>query len=242
VNTRRALLATVSILAVASSACGSSGNQNATPPSTAAAPTTVVDHSADSAAQLYSQALATARQRKWVHTVTRDVSGDGVFVATQDAGPDSGRQHVELGDAVEQVLRVSGKTYIKGNTAAIQILPGFPKGTPAKLAGKWFLVPRTDPNYADVASGIALGDALDELGLKTTWKKGATSVRNGQKVVALSATTKNERDTLYVSALGAVLPVAMTATAMGTTFETRFSNWGDAVALSAPPVSPAPTN
>jgi hypothetical protein len=193
-----------------------------------------------SPATLVNQALANARTGGWVHEVSRATEKGHTLSAVNDIGTTEGRQSIHSDSSRAKVLLVNGVAYVEANAAGVAHYLELTTTHPAKLAGTWFTVPSSDPNYATVTQGTTLTSDFAQLQLGGPYRAGKQTVIDRQKVIPIhcliSGTSKGTRAaiTLYVTATGPTLPIKFVATTQSVTDTTVWSRWGETVDLAAP--------
>ena len=105
---------------------------------------------------------------------------------------------------------------------------------------KWLSVTPDDSGYLNPSSAVTLTSDFSEVIIKGPLRKGSVTVVDGRKVVAIighdpaSPGSKAALATLYVTAIGEVLPVEFHTSNTKNTDTTKWSDWGHRVALMAP--------
>lgn len=128
-----------------------------------------------------------------------------------------------------QIVALGHEVYINGSPAFWRRLGG--SAAAQLFNGKWLKAPATG-QFASLASLTNLQALFNKLlASHGTLTKGATSTVNGQKVVALTDTTKG--GTLYVATTGQPYPVELTkGGSQGGHID--FSGFNQSVSLAAP--------
>src|SRR5260370_42159678 len=167
---------------------------------------------------------------------------------SQDSGADAGRQVWTIdGNEHGTVLVVGGGGYLKGNAAGLTGFFGFPTGLATRLVGRWISFHPGDSaggtNYQAVTSAVTLASVADELRLTGPLTLTAPTVAAGQPVVGVHGRVPGHDNppgstlTLYVASKGHLLPVTFQTKAAVGQATYRFSRWGEALHLTAPPNS-----
>jgi len=240
-----AVAALAAVTACASS--GSSTGAKGTRPAQPSAATSATETGQPASAMLAS-ALAALRASPSVHLHGVIKSSSHVGVLSQDSGADAGRQVWTIdGNEHGTVLVVGGVGYIKGNAAALTGFFGFPTGLATRLVGRWISFHPGDSaggtNYQAVTSAVTLASVADELRLTGPLTLTAPTVAAGQPVVGVHGRVPGHDNppgstlTLYVASRGHPLPVTFQTKAAVGQATYRFSRWGEALHLTAPPNS-----
>jgi hypothetical protein len=218
-------------------------------------PTTPADPGAVAAAQaLYQKALATIAAASGFHyTLTSTGASAESFVG--DADPAGGRQTITLttpygGEQFNLVL-VSGTVYFQGNVPALEDQLGVPAAKAPALVNKWIslvkgngpystaevgitpasiaTIPAADPEDSDIYMvPAASGPAVTASGTAVTRIRGTIPAVNG----ALGATAF--LDVLPNSNIPVDYQSVLSGGGVTETTSMIFSQWGTAVAVTAP--------
>jgi hypothetical protein len=136
---------------------------------------------------------------------------------------------------------VAGIAYAKGDATAVVDYFGFPAADAARLAGQWIALKPTDQGFSDVSEGVTLASALNEDTLTGPYHVGAATVVDGERVVPIGVNVAatgggpSASGTLYVTPGSATVPVELDLVGSdGSKSTEKYSNWGVAVAISAP--------
>lgn len=238
------LVAVAALAAV--TACTSSGSSTGAKGTRPSAATSATETGQPASAVLAS-ALAALRAGPSVHLQGVIKSSSHVGELSQNSGADAGRQVWTIdGNEHAAVLVVGGVGYIKGNAAALTGFFGFPAALATRLVGRWISFHPGDSaggtNYQAVTSGVTLASVADELRLTGPITLTAPTVAAGQPVVGVHGHAPVGHDnppgstlTLYVASRGHPLPVTFQTKAAVGQATYRFSRWGEALHLTAPP-------
>jgi hypothetical protein len=92
---------------------------------------------------------------RWAHV-------RGTELATV-AGPDRGTQTVTAGGLIGLIRVLPNATYIHGSTLALEHLFQVPATAAIRVADKWAILTRADPEYKGVTIGVTLPSELQEI-------------------------------------------------------------------------------
>lgn len=168
------------------------------------------------------------------------VSGDGSTAGTKltidvvyDNAKSEGSGHISVNGVGFDIVHAGGLTYFRGSAAFLSEFAT--KAVAQKLAGKWFSVSPTDPQFASLAALTNLS-ALTTAILSTTgpFTKSSAKSFNGQPAVGI--VDNGNGGTLWVATTGPALPLAIVpAGGSGKgNGEIAFDDWNAAVSIKAP--------
>ena len=194
-----------------------------------------------SASTLVLTADNDALSEGWAH-IEVTTSGQGHYADySEDSGPAIGHQMITIDGAHAEAIVIGGVAYARGDGAAVVNRFGLPAADEWRLANQWILFSGDDAAFSDVSSGVTLRSELGELTLGGTLQVGAPTVIDGVQAVPITGAVTSANGnapgtgTLYITPGSHTLPVEMDVRAVdGTTSRVRYSQWGVAVALSAP--------
>jgi hypothetical protein len=203
---------------------------------------------------LLTTALRDALAGGWVHEVEVSTANGTSAKYIDEVGTAEGRQEIALSNGVHvQVIAFDQRKrmYIRANALGISSFLGISKTQPGQYANKWLIVTPQNTNYSVVASDTTLKSDFDsQLSYSGKVTRGSNTTISGTHVAALEWTIPKSKNypavavTLYVTALGATLPVEMSEKSTSGDYVVQWSKWGRAVALAAPkgaepmPISP----
>jgi hypothetical protein len=212
----------------------------------AARPATATARQADNsqliARELLRRALTQATTLGSVHAVFH-VHGAITETFIGDIGTSAARRTITQRAGHAEIRFVDGVVYIRGDAGGLVGYFLFPPTRVRALANKWVSIQPTDPDYANISSGVTLADSLQEMTLVGKLSKSHPQTLHGQRVIAISGGIKKPDKTgsatIYVRASGEPLPVEVTervkvAGAGTVTFLVTFSGWGTPVVVTAP--------
>jgi hypothetical protein len=214
--------------------------------STVAAAPSATTPAALSASDLLSAAQAAVRSSGSVHTDVTYTSNGTALHYSDDATPTEGRQVVTDGNGgQETVLLVNGIGYVQGNAEALEVLSGLSAQQAGQFAGQWIEVrpgQKLGPAaFSDVISGLSLPSVASELTLSGAPSLVKPITIGGQPANGLQGTTSAAdgfpipaTSVLYVADNAQRLPVQLSVQGNGYTYQMTFSQWGEAVHLTAP--------
>jgi hypothetical protein len=192
-------------------------------------------------------AKAAISKQTGVHVVESFKSGSTSGLMIADLGTKSGEETLEdtfsEGKAIVSYKLTPTHAYISGNSSGLTTISAF-TAAQAKKAGKdWISVKAGTSAYATAKSGVTISSqaVLLPAANGTTL---STAVTDGVHLYVLKWTTAatssmpKVSNTMTISAVGATLPVELImTTASSGSSTTKFSKWGEQVAVSAPPVA-----
>ena len=201
---------------------GASGSAGSTPGASASSSLAGLP-----ASEILSRARAAALAAGSVH-----VTGTQGDVALDlRIGPGVATGTVREGDLTAQVLRVGGRTYVKGDQAFWEGTAG--PGTGAVLAGKWVVAGTGVAGTSGLAALTNLPQLLDlVLAQQGALSVTGTSTVDGQRVVGVR--DDGSGAVLWVAADGPPYPVAIDVPGQ-TAPPPRFTDWGHPVVVPTPP-------
>ncbi len=132
----------------------------------------------------------------------------------------------------------AGSTIRRHEHLLDQAYGGIPSDTAQPFANKWLSFSSGSHPYQAISQTLTLSTLLQEVmpteGISTV----APTVINGQPTIGLRGELPGKfMSTLYISTTGSPLPVeSVTTTPAGTT-TAMFSEWGEAVNVTAPPAA-----
>jgi hypothetical protein len=139
--------------------------------------------------------------------------------------------HIALGGLGIDVVEVENAFYLNGSAGFYKHIAG--SAAAQLLQGKWLKAPTTSGEFAQLAQLTNLSKLIDTtLSSHGALKRSGTTTLAGEKVVAVTDSTKG--GTLYVAATGTPYPLEIAKTGTGAG-QIRFSNWNKPVSLQAPP-------
>ncbi len=201
--------------------------------------------------EIVAAAVAATERQSSFHFVESSGAGTSGVLIAGDVGTSSGEQHVTIHDGKSRghltLLLADKKAYFKGDLLGLEGFTGLSAKLSAEFAGRWISVPSTNSSFAAVAGTLAVATAAGQLvKVPGTLTRGKTSRQLGHAAVAVTAAEASSSGslklTIYVATRGAALPILVegTTTAAGgapRSISARFSNWGEAVHVTAPGTS-----
>jgi hypothetical protein len=200
-----------------------------------------------SAPALLSGAQAALRDGRSVHIDITDRSSQGSITYSDDAAASGGRQVITVDGAGHvTILFVAGVGYVQADAGGLADLFEVPQSQADKFADRWIALKSGDKlgasSYDDVTAGITLASVASELQLTGTPALSAPASIGGQRVVGVQAPMPASaklpaaaRDVLYMTDNSLLRPVLSEVTnAGGYEYRMSFSQWGEALNLSAP--------
>ena len=201
---------------------------------------------AASAAATTSSVLKAAKaamaKQTGVHLVNSSKSGSSSALAIVDFGTKSGEENVSEGKARLTYKLTPTYAYIGGNSSGLTTIFGLTAAQAKKVGKDWISAKAGTSEYAAFKSGLTISSLAGVLP-PTKGTTLSTTVTDGVHLYVLKWTTAATSSTpklskmMTISAVGATLPVEEITTASNGSATTKFSKWGEPVAVSAPPVA-----
>jgi hypothetical protein len=206
-----------------------------------------VPSGASSAPNPYAQMKAVLTdanvEQTFRYTLTLSMSGKRL-VTVADATHLGGRQTITLTDAGQSntvvVELIAGNVYLRGDATILATYMGYPKATAKQLANKWVEIPKSNPEFAGVSSGITIASTLAEVTMTQSVTSHSAVTLDGEMVDVLkgmsvkSAQNPSAKETLYFSAANKPLPIEVTENYQGSLATMVFSHWNETVLLVTP--------
>jgi hypothetical protein len=161
---------------------------------------------------------------------------------TVDFGTKSGKETFSEGKANLTLKVTPTYGYISGNSTGLTTIFGLTAAQEKKVGKDWISVKSGTSEYAEFKSSLTISSRAGVLPatkgttLSTTLTDGVHLYVLKWTTAATSSTPKLS-NTMTISAVGATLPVEEITTASSGSDTTKFSNWAEPVAVSAPPVA-----
>lgn len=190
---------------------------------------------------LYAAAWKAGHAQRSVHWSSRATSGAIAIRMDCDVARTSGIQRIGFTDGSASgkatVVVVGGNAYLRGDAVVLTDFMGFDAAAAATYAGRWIEVPKSDRRFADVAAGVTLSSAVDQVAMVAPFRRLPNTVVRGQKVVALAgkAPGSTPADVVFYARPGAPhLPVGAVSTSGSAGTWIMFSRWNEPVRVSKP--------
>lgn len=184
-----------------------------------------------SAGQIVSESKAAADSASSVHVSGALNSGGSPVTLNLNLVAGKGaRGEISQNGASFKLILVGKTAYILGSPAFYRSLGG---AAAAQLFnGKWLKASATSGEFASFSQLADMRKLIDTtLSGHGALAKGATTVVNGQKAIAVTDTTK--QGTLYVATTGKPYPIQLSKGG-SESGKITFDSWNQAVALAAP--------
>ncbi len=201
---------------------------------------------AASAAATTSSVLKAAKaamaKQTGVHVVDSSKSGSSSTLAIVDFGTKSGEETLSAGKASLTLKLSLTYAYISGSSSGLTTILGLTANEAKKVGKDWISVKAGTSEYAEFKTGLTIS-ALAGVLPATKGTTLSTTVTDGvhlyvlKWMTAATSSTPELSNTMTISAVGATLPVEEISTAASGSATTKFSKWGEHVAVSAPPVA-----
>jgi len=192
-------------------------------------------------------AQAAVRSGGSVHVDITDSSASGSIHFSDDDTASGGRQVVTLSNGGRvTILLIDGTDYVQANAAALEGFFQVPPAQAEQNADQWIKLSAGEKigtsTYDDVTAGITLSSVADELALAGTLKPAKPSTVDGQPVTGVEAPMPasaklpaSARNVLYATDNSLHRPVVLEVLDAGSyKYLMSFSQWGEAVHLTAP--------
>jgi hypothetical protein len=194
--------------------------------------------------QILAAAVNAANGARTARVVSVSKTKSQTSIYSNDSAEQSGRQTIQSGPAVTNILVTSDRTaYIEGNPQGLAQSFGISGAIAGRLSDTWFSMRPGDPGYSEIEVGVTLPSVLWEFSPQTSLTKTKIRTVDGQKVIGVSGkqTIQGQRGiiTLYIAVNGSHLPVASSGRSGNETSSATFSNWTETVDVTAPP-NPVP--
>ena len=200
---------------------------------------------AASAAATTSSVLKAAKaamaKQTGVHVVDSVKSGSVSQLMIADFGTKSGEETLSEGKERLTVKLTPTYAYFSGNSSGLTAT-GLTAAQAKKVGKDWISMKAGTSEYASIKSDLTVS-ALAVLLPATKGTTLSTTVTAGVHLYVLkwttaaTSSTSKLSNTMTISAVGATLPVEKITTASSGSATTKFSKWGEHVAVSAPPVA-----
>jgi len=190
--------------------------------------------------------IAAANAEDFVHvTSSARLNASLRVTITGTVGTSSGTQTIDYdldGNAhLVTVVLLDQVAYIKGDATVLQKYMGLKATEARRVAGKWFKMLSTVPDYTAVSGGLTVSSVVNEFNMSGAITALADRKLDGSPVIALSGnsvasalTGPSLPETLYASTNGKPLPIEVTQTQSGRTATITFADWNTAVRVAAP--------
>lgn len=176
----------------------------------------------------------------WFHVEEASTDEGVSSTIREDSGLTGGQQTItEAGGHMEVVL-IGTALFLKADSVALTAAFSLSAAEAGQYAERWISMPPSDAGYANVAEGVTVASALNEVALGGPISIGSRTEVDGTAVVGLSGQGLGPNgtaipETLYVSTAANPLPVEVTEAASdGSILKATFSQWGVPVAIAAP--------
>jgi hypothetical protein len=196
---------------------------------------------AESPSRLASVALSDARASGSVHVSGTLTTDSGKVTLVADVGVGEGRSKTELSYATIDVIQLGDVAYARSSTAAglVQFI-GWKPRLAQRYAGRWVRYARASRAFASLTSESTLPAVLSALALHGALRASAPVNLGGQRASAITGKLPPmapfNQAVLDVTRSARPLPLREVQTGAGKLSEvTALSDWGEHVALEAPP-------
>lgn len=202
----------------------------------------------ESAAQILSNAVASARNSGSFHFVDKEGSGPQARLLAGDAGTAAAQQTSSGGGEHLSVSLVDGVAFVQASSSTLMSFFGLSATQAKQENGKWLSVTKGQKNYGQIVRSLAPDAELDAYIPQTDLGVGKRTVLHGIPVVPISGTAPATDSssglpavaTLFVALRAPYLPVG--GVVSGTDVHGRkqreevvFTKWDEQLHLSPPP-------
>jgi hypothetical protein len=201
---------------------------------------------AASAAATKSSVLKAAKaamaKQTGVHLVESLKSGSASGLCIADFGTKSAEETLSEGKARLTLKLNPTYAYIGGNSSGLTTIFGLTAAQAKKVGKDWISVKAGTSEYAAFKSGLTISSLAGALPA-TKGTTLSTTVTDGVHLyvlkwtIAATSSAPKRSNTMTISTVGATLPVELITTTSSGSATTKFSRWGEHVAVSAPPVA-----
>jgi hypothetical protein len=186
-------------------------------------------------------AKAAISRQTGVHVVVSAKSGSSSMLFILDLGTKSGEETASEGKERLTIKLTPTGAYVAGNSSGLTA-SGLTAAQAKKVGKDWLSVPAGTREYAAMKAGLTVSYVAGFLPVAkgTTL---STTITDGVHLYVLkwttaaTSSTRKLSHTMTISAVGATLPVELITTVSSASGTTKFSKWGEHVAVSAPPVA-----
>jgi hypothetical protein len=185
-----------------------------------------------SAADIFVAAQAAATGASAVHMSGTIMSGGApITLDLHIVSAKGGTGHMTEKGAGFDVVRIGNKVYIRGSEAFFRGIAG--AAAAQLLKGKWLVGSATTGELSAFTSLTDLRKFfVGALGSHGTLTKGRETTVNGQKVIAVTDTSKG--GTIYVATTGKPYPIELDSPGNGKQGKITFDGWNRTVTITAP--------
>jgi hypothetical protein len=202
---------------------------------------------APSAATELRNVLTAGDSQESVHWMSTGSYESKSLVNSTDAGRSVGIQKITYTSSGSTghvtVELVGGVLYIRGDAMTLEGYMGLKAARATAIANRWFSMRNNVPDYQAVVAGLTISTTIPELNMSGSITYGPDQKVNGEQTAVLRGkTVANVADTgapsmpqtLYVASSGKPLPVKVVDDYEGSLSTATFSNWGEAIRVTAP--------
>jgi hypothetical protein len=191
--------------------------------------------------KLLASFLAKARAQRSVHYVTVSDFGNSTVTQVGDAQINEGTQLITIKDGQRvggvAVIVTRAGAYVRGDTFALLSYERFKPAAAAKYAGKWILIPPTDPAYKDNAAGVTLASFIGTLNLRAPFSAVANTRTFGVPLMGVrgfapAATGLSYTGILYANDTTALPYEELVSGGVHATI--KLTRWNEALTIVAP--------
>ncbi|MGB8196599.1 MAG: hypothetical protein WCF25_06305 [Acidimicrobiales bacterium] len=198
-----------------------------------------------SATALLASAIHDGEAARGVHEVSVAKHAGETLKMVNDIGTNGGRQMIKLSDgSVGEVIAFDSQSraYIKGNKVGLRNYFAFPESAATKYSEKWMVANPGDQAWDNITGFTTLkSDFGNNLLILHPALRAKLATINGVDTYEITGTVAATANgpaasvKLYVSDKGTVLPIRLTERAKGISATVNWSEWGESIALRAPP-------
>lgn len=180
----------------------------------------------------YSTTLAHTQMR--ITEVTDERQSEGQQTDTFDRSAKTHREVVEL---------VAGNVYFKGDAWVLETYTSLSKAMSTRLANKWLLIPKINPDYTYFLQGMTIHSMMTILTMTNVVRNISEVTATGQREEVLQGTSvASSFNVAYAETLSytnSTMPLPLQATQLleGTRGTYVFSHWNESLQFVAPKVT-----
>ncbi|HLI24815.1 MAG TPA: hypothetical protein VKU91_07650 [Acidimicrobiales bacterium] len=197
---------------------------------------------AGSPASVVATATSAAAGQGSVRIVAVSGSARQRVVSVYDVAGDHGKQTIAGDEGSGSISVVGGAAYQRADATYLQQSENFPAQLATRYAGQWISFRPGQPGFEVVSAGDTLSSALAEVTPTGPLRTIGLGTADGQPAVEVAgsnpAAAGPGTEVLYVALAAPHLPIKAVQRFPGTggvTLNTEtFSNWGEAVSVTAP--------
>ncbi len=188
---------------------------------------------------ILTAAKAAIAKQTGVHLEVSSNSGSSTNKVVADLGTSSGVEVVTSGKATATIKLTKQYGYLGANSSGLTSLLGLTAAEAKKVGSDWISIKAGTSQYASLKASTTMA-AVSGVLPSAKGTALSTSKADGKPeyllkwTTAATSTAPKLQNTFALAAEGTMLPIEETAAASTGTGVTKFSKWGERVAVSAP--------